>query len=114
MRQSSIIIAFSAVFLASVAQIILKKTAINHSKEGLISKFLNIGIVTAYSMTLGSSLLNTYALRSMPLKMTTVSEASGYFWVPVLSFLLLDEKLGKFKLFGGIIILIGMVIFSFG
>lgn len=111
---SNIVIAFCAVFLASVAQVILKKTAIKKSDEGLIKKFLNVGIVVAYGMTFGSSLLNTYALRGMPLKLTTVSEASGYFWVPILSYVLLEEKPEKYKSFGAIIILTGMIIFSLG
>lgn len=112
--ESSLIIAFSAVFISAVAQIILKKTAVKNVEVSIIKKFLNIEIIIAYSMTLISSWFNTYALKGMPLKMTALSEASGYFWVPILGMILLDEKMGKYKIIGGVVIFIGMILFAFG
>jgi drug/metabolite transporter (DMT)-like permease len=46
--------------------------------------------------------------------MTALSEASGYFWVPILGMILLDEKMGKYKIIGGVVIFIGMILFALG
>lgn len=51
-------------------------------------------------MTLIISLFNTYVLKGTPLKMTALSETSGYFWVPILGMILLDEKMDKYKIIG--------------
>lgn len=111
---SSILVSLFAVFIAGVSQIILKKTAVQHSEQGFIKKFLNVGVIVAYTMVLMSSLMNTWALKEMPLKLTTITEATGYIWVPLLSMFFLKIKIKRNTIIGAIIIVFGMVLFALG
>ena len=110
----SVLISFGAVFVAAMAQIILKKSAEVNRNEKFWRKFINIWVIVGYAMMLLSSLLNVYALRAMPLNFIPIAEASGYIWVPLLSWILLKKKPTKRNIIGSTIIISGMLLFAMG
>lgn len=79
-----------------------------------MEKFLNIRIMTAYSMMMLSSLISVLCLRYLQLKYVPMIEATGFLWVPLLSFLILREKPTRYNVIGGIIIVSGMILFTIG
>lgn len=112
--RTSILLALLAVFIAGVAQILLKKAALRHESDSFLAKFLNPLVICGYAMMFGSSFLNVIALRNMPLSYTPLTEATGYLWVPLLSWLALKVRPTRNNLLGGAIIIAGMVLFALG
>ena len=100
-----------SVFLSSVSQIILKKSA-GKSHGSFIQEYLNPPVIIAYGIFFCSSLMTVLAYRSVPLSMGAVLEATGYIWVTILGVLFLKEKLNLRKFIGLGCIITGIVLFS--
>ena len=98
-----------SVFISSVSQIILKKSA-NIKYENPIREYLNIRVIVAYSIFLLSSFVTIYAYKFVPLSIGPVLESAGYIFVTVLGYIFLKERVGKKKLLGLECILCGIVV----
>ena len=98
-----------SVFISSVSQIILKKSA-NIKYENPIREYLNIRVIVAYSIFLLSSFVTIYAYKFVPLSIGPVLESAGYIFVTVLGYIFLKERVGKKKLLGLACILCGIVV----
>ena len=99
------------VFVSSIAQILLKKSA-NIERENKLKEYLNFKTIFAYGIFFGATLCTLFAYKFIPLTMGTVLETTGYIFVTILSYFLLKEKITKKKLIGLVIIIIGVLIFS--
>ena len=104
-----IIIFLVSVFISSVSQIILKKSA-NIEYKNKIQEYLNLKVIAAYTLFFLSSLMTVLAYKGVPLSKGPILEASGYVWVAILGKLVLGEKLKKRKVVGIAIILIGIIV----
>lgn len=100
-----------SVFISSVSQVMLKKSA-QKKYPSKIREYLNPVVIIAYALFFGCTFITMYALRVVPLSTWPVIEASGYIFVAVLSFIFLKEKLSKRQLAGMAIIVAGIIIFS--
>ena len=98
-----------SVFISSVSQIILNKSA-NIKYENPIREYLNIRVIVAYSIFLLSSFVTIYAYKFVPLSIGPVLESAGYIFVTVLGYIFLKERVGKKKLLGLACILCGIVV----
>lgn len=112
MKGIGISLAITSVVIAGFAQIILKKFANSEKSKKTLKRFLNFRIIIAYSIMLVATLLNVFALRYMELKLASVIDALSYIWVPLLSWLLLKEKITQNNIIGCGIIILGIIIFS--
>ena len=108
-----ILVFLISVFIASVSQIMLKKSA-NKKYDSKIKEYLNMPVIVAYSLFFLSSLLTVLAYKGVSLSMGPILEASGYIWVAILGVIFLKEKINKEKLIGMTMIVIGIVIFNMG
>lgn len=106
-----IILFLFSVFVSSVSQIVLKSSA-NKKCERWIEEYLNVRVIVAYGLFFASSLLTVFAYKYVPLSMGPILEASGYVFVSVLGHYILKEKVGKRKIVGLAVILIGIIIFN--
>ena len=106
-----VIIFLASVFVSSVSQIILKKSA-NKTHENKLQEYLNLPVITAYGLFFGSSLLTVLAYKGVPLSLGPILEATGYIWVAVLGTLFLKEKISKQKMLGMAIIIAGIILFN--
>ncbi len=106
-----IAIFLSSVLVASISQIMLKKSA-DRKYERWIEEYLNFRVIFAYGLFFLSSLLTVYAYKFVPLSMGPVLEASGYVFVAVMGYFILKEKIGKRKMLGLALMIAGIVIFS--
>lgn len=99
------------VFISSVAQILLKKSA-NIERESKLKEYLNFKTIFAYGIFFGATLCTLFAYKFIPLTMGAILETTGYIFVTILSYFLLKEKISRKKLIGLVIIIIGILIFS--
>lgn len=106
-----IILFLVSVFISSVSQIMLKKSA-NISHENRIKEYLNPKVIIAYGMFFCSSLLTVLAYKYVSLSLGPVLEASGYIYVSALGFLVLKEKINKKKFTGMLFVLGGIIVFN--
>lgn len=102
-----VIIFLISVFISSVSQILLKKSA-RKQYTNLLREYLNLRVITAYGMFFISTFLTMYAYKKVPLSFGTLLEAVGYIYIPVLSYLFLGEKITKKKLLGATFIIAGI------
>lgn len=101
-----------SVFLASFAQILLKKSAGRQYTEK-IREYLNPFVIGGYGIMLVTTVISVLALRWIPLSMSAGLDACGQIFVPLLSWFLLREKINKKKWLGIFVIIIGILIFFF-
>lgn len=99
------------VFIAALAQMLLKSSSMNHHKS-FIFEYLNIKVIGAYGIMVISLLLNIYALHhGVMLKELSIIESSSYLFVPLLSFLFFKETITWRKAGAIAVILVGVVVF---
>ena len=108
MLEISLIIAFGAVVLTSVSQIILKRIAIKNKKSKLVDKFFNVSVILAYVLLIGATFLNTIAFSVLPLKLSPIIDSLGIIIVIILSNKILKERINKYKVIGMFFICIGV------
>lgn len=105
-----ILIYLFSVFISSISQILLKKSArIKYDKR--IREYLNVKVITAYSIFVISTILTILALRGVPLKSAPIISSFSYIYILILGRLILKERITKKKLMGNILIIIGIIIF---
>ena len=99
------------IFACSCSQILLKNSAKMVHKNWLAS-MLNWRVILAYTIFFGSMLINVAAMRrGLNLKELPALEASGYIFVPILSFFFLQEKIGWREIFAMLLIVGGIIVF---
>ncbi len=109
-------IKYTAVFIfsvcvASMSQILLKKSA-NIERKNKIAEYMNKEVILSYGLLFISTLLTLYAYKEVKLSMGLVLETISYILIPVLSYFILKEKIQKKQIYGIVLIIIGIVIYS--
>lgn len=107
----SYILAFLAVFVASVSQILLKKSAQQEHKN-IIFKFLNWRVILGYALLFGTTIINVFAYRGVELKVTPMIESTGIIWVTILAALILGEKPTVRSILSILVTIVGIIVFS--
>lgn len=105
------LILVSGSLIASVSQIMLKKSA-QKQYPSKLREYLNPLVIISYILFFGTTLISIYALKVVPLSMSPILEASGYIFVAVLSYIFLKEKMTRKQLVGMFLILAGIVVYS--
>ena len=106
-------ILLASVFISSISQVMLKKSALRHHDSPL-GEYLNPLVVFAYTLFLGSTLLTVLAYRGIPLSLGPVLEATGYIYVTVFGVVIFKERLTARKLLALALIVAGIGIYAFG
>ena len=100
-----------AVFISSLSQILLKKTA-QEPHENVLAEYLDPRVVVAYVLFLGATFVTVLALKHVPVSLGTVLESAGYLFVTALGVTFLHEQVSKRKLIGLGVILAGIMIYA--
>lgn len=99
------------IFSSACSQILLKQSADKQHKSWLAS-MLNWRVILAYAIFFGSLLINITAMsKGVNLKDLPVLESLGYVFVPILSWIVLKEKIDRRMLLSMTLIIIGIIIF---
>lgn len=113
LSSSSVIIMICGCAVSAFSQILLKKSA-NKPHEGFWQQYLNRYVISGYVLLLVATLLSVWAYSGMSYKFGPPLESIGFIMITVLSALILKEKITKKKIFGVALIVIGILIFTFG
>ena len=118
MNKDTMVIIFSGVFLCSVlissiSQILLKKSA-DRTYDSRLKEYLNPLVIVAYIMFFCSMMITMYCYRYVDVSAGPIFESAGYVFVGILGFIFLKEKFTAKKTLGMVLILLGIVVFSFG
>lgn len=106
-----IIIFLSSVFVASISQVLLKRSA-NKDHLNIIKQYLNLQVIAAYVLFFISTIITVVAYRYVPLSYGPILESTGYIFIAVLGRVILGEKIGKKRVFGMMIIVLGIILIS--
>lgn len=106
-----ILIYIGGVFISSVAQIILKKSA-GKKYSSWIKEYLNPYVIISYAIFFGATFCTIYAYSEIPLSFGPVLAATEYISVAVLSKLILKEKICLKKFIGLSTIVAGIIVYS--
>ncbi len=99
------------VFISSVAQVLLKKAA-QKQYNSVLEEYLNLPVITAYTILFGATFLSIYAYKVVPLSMGPILEATGYIWVTIFGVTIFKEKLDAWRLSALALIIGGIVVYS--
>lgn len=118
MSKEQLVMVFSGVFLlsvfiSSVSQILLKKSA-DRVYDSKIKEYLNPLVIVAYGMFFCSMLITMYCYRFVDVSAGPILESAGYIFVAVLGFIFLKEGFTKKKVIGMIVLLCGIALFALG
>ena len=105
------VIMLAGVFISSLAQVMLKKTAVE-KHESFLKEYLNAKVISAYLIFFVATILGVYGYKVVPLSMGNILDATGYIWVTVFSVTIFKEKLSLKKIIALILILSGIVVYS--
>ena len=99
------------VLLASVSQILLKKSAsVRHTS--FVTEYLNVKVIGGYSLLVFSLLLDLWAMHFGVLaKEVSSIEALSYLFVPLLGWFILKERISGKKWAAIGLIMAGVVVF---
>ncbi len=100
-----------SVFVSSVSQILLKKSA-QQTHKSRLAEYLDMRVVIAYGLFFGATLITVMALKYVPVSLGTVLESTGYLFVTILGVLFLKERVSKRKWFGLAVIVLGILIYA--
>ncbi len=98
-----------SVFISSVSQIILKKSA-DKKYDSKIKEYLNPLVIIAYGIFFLATLVTIYAYKGIPLSLGPILETTGYLWVSLLGFFVLKEKISRRKILGLAVVVIGIFV----
>lgn len=107
-----VLIYILSVCVSSTSQILLKKSA-NIPRENKVKEYLNAYVIISYGMLFLSTLLTVCAYKGIKLSMGVVLESISYILIPSLSFFIFKEKINKIQIIGIVLIIVGILVFSF-
>ena len=118
MNNDTMVLIFSGVFLlsvliSSISQILLKKSA-DRTYDSRLKEYLNPLVIIAYGMFFCSMMITMYCYKYVDVSAGPIFESAGYIFVGVLGYIFLKEKFTAKKIIGMLLILLGIVVFSFG
>lgn len=102
-----ILIFIASVFISSVSQVLLKKSA-NKEYASLKEEYLNPRVIVAYFLFFATTLVTVLAYRFVPLSLGPVLESLGYVFVGILGYAILKEKLSLKGIIGMLLIIVGV------
>ena len=105
-----IILALFGQLLASVSQILLKKSS-GKEYPSFIRQYLNVLVIGGYGLLVISMLVAIICYGHMPYMYVVIIEPVGYILVMFLSRFVFKEKITRAKVIGMMLILCGILIF---
>ena len=103
------LILIAAVFVNSVSQLMLKKSA-GRTYPSRIREYVNPLVIGAYVISTGITFVYSFAYKVLPLSMGPVLESTGYLFVTFWGVTVFREKLNAKKIIALGLIVAGIVI----
>lgn len=107
------VIMVCCVCLSAFSQILLKKSA-DKTYENKLREYLNPLVIIGYGIFLFCTIVSVLCYAEVPLSLGAALNSTSYIFVPVLSFLILKERISKKQMLGIAVIIAGVLVFAFG
>ena len=101
-----------SVFISSVSQVLLKKSALRTYPDRL-HEYMNPLVITAYTIFVISTLLDVFMYRYLPVNLGPVLETTSYVYVTLFGVMIFKEKVGRKKIAALTLIVAGILIYAF-
>ncbi|MEZ3444032.1 MAG: EamA family transporter [Lachnospiraceae bacterium] len=101
---------FLSVVIASISQVLLKKSTFN-TYDTVVREYLNPYVISGYGLLFLSMLLTVYAYSGMDYKNGPVIESLGNVIVLLLGYFVFGERISLRKMAGIACIMAGIVVF---
>lgn len=101
-----------ATFVAAFGQIALKRGT-QKKETSLLHQYANSHVTIGYLMLFSSMAMASVSYQTIPLKIGPALDSVGFIIVPMLSHFFFGEKITIRKVLGFIIIMFGVIVFSF-
>ncbi len=106
-----VLVLLLGIFLASIAQAMLKYSAMQHHSS-FLQMYLNKWVIGAYFIFLATTFMGIYAYRGIPLSLGVVLESTSYIYVTCWGVKFFSEKVSQQKILALTLIISGVMIFS--
>lgn len=111
------IILFSGIYLVGVvisafSQVLLKQAANTTKNQSIVKQYFNLKVISAYAIFVLASLCSIYAYKVIPITLGACLATLEYGLVAVLSYFFFKERLTKKQIFGIILIIGGIIVYS--
>ncbi len=103
-------LAAAGALVTAVSQLLLKTQANTSEEASFLRKFLNPRVIISYGMLLAVMAMNQVALIYLPASALPCFTATSFFWIYLLGWIFLKEKIGKRKILGVALILAGVLV----
>ena len=100
------------VFISSISQVMLKKASLK-KYDNFLQEYLNPLVLGAYVIFFGTTFLSIFAYKVIPLSLGPALEATSYIYITFFGAAVFKEKLTKKNVFSLILIVTGILIYSF-
>lgn len=98
-------------FISSVAQVLLKKAAIQEHCS-VKDEYINKYIVVANGIFVLATFLSIYAYKGIPLSMGAVLESTSYLYITIFGAYFFKERITLRKIIALVFIIVGIIIYS--
>ena len=99
------------VFIAAVAQMMLKKSALQ-KHFSIVGEYFNLWVIGGYFLFVASLVLNVVAMGGgVLLKDIGAIGATSYLFIPILAMICFKEKFNKKQMLAILLIILGSIIF---
>ncbi len=100
------------VFISSISQVMLKKASLK-KYDNFLQEYLNPLVLGAYVIFFCTTFLSIFAYKVIHLSLGPALEATSYIYITFFGVVVFKEKLTKKKVFSLILIVTGILIYSF-
>lgn len=98
-------------FISAISQVILKEAA-GKTYENKIREYVNLPVISAYTIFVVATFLGVFAYKVVPLSMGPILEATSYIYITIFGVTIFKEKLTKRKVVALITIIAGIIVYS--
>lgn len=99
------------VFISAISQVMLKKAAMK-KHDSVIKEYLNLLVIFAYVLFVGTTFLSILAYKGIPLSMGPILEATSYIYVTIFGVTIFKEKMNLKKVVALGMIIVGIVVYA--
>ena len=99
------------VFIASVAQIFLKKSALKEHKKA-INEYFNWQVFIGYGLMFASTVFSILAYKIIPISLGVILDATGYLFVTIFGVCIFKEHISKKRLCALGLIVSGIMVYT--
>ena len=100
-----------SVLVACFSQILLKSAAVK-TDGNFVNKLFHWKVIVGYFFFFLSSLLSIFGLRYLDLRFSPLFQSTSFIWIILLSYIFFKEIPSKRKIYGALVIVFGIIVFS--